>query len=166
MRRVISSPSTAPERPTVATFPTYQEAQRAIDVLSDSGFPVQKTAIVAHDIRFVEQVVGRRGVMSAAFEGMLDGAGIGAVVGFLLGLFSLFEPVVSAFALAFWGLLLGAVVGFIVGLVTHGLTFGRRDFASVGTLQASHLDVVADHDVADQAAKHLRDARLLMTPKR
>lgn len=154
------------DRSTVATYSSYGEAQKAVDVLSDLGFPVEKTAIVAQEIRFVEQVTGRRGLASAAVEGGLTGAGVGALVGFLLGLFTFFEPLVSGFVLAFWGLVLGAIVGSVLGLVSQGLTFGRRDFGSVGAFHAGRFDVVADPDVAAEATKHLREAELLLKPKR
>ena len=48
----------APHR-TIATFDDYAEAQRAVDHLSDQGFPVERTAIVGHGLRYVEQVAGR-----------------------------------------------------------------------------------------------------------
>ena len=50
-----------PARPTVtvATYPDYASAQRAIDYLSDNQFPVELTSIVGTDLRLVETVVGR-----------------------------------------------------------------------------------------------------------
>ncbi len=41
-------------RRTVATYATYAEAQRAVDYLSDQQFPVERVAIVAEGLRFVE----------------------------------------------------------------------------------------------------------------
>ena len=43
----------------VASYPTYQEAEKAVDFLSDHGFPVQGTLIVGVGLRSVEQVVSR-----------------------------------------------------------------------------------------------------------
>lgn len=53
--RVVSTTA----RQTVASYPTYAEAQRAVDYLSDQKFPVERAAIVAEGLRFVEQVTGR-----------------------------------------------------------------------------------------------------------
>ena len=46
-------------RVVVASYESYPEAQRAVDYLSDRRFPVERVAIVADDLRFVEQVTGR-----------------------------------------------------------------------------------------------------------
>lgn len=154
------------ERTTVATYSSYGDAQKAVEALVQRDFPVQKTAIVAQDIRFVEEVVGKRTAVSSAVEGALTGAGIGGLVGFLLGLFSFFHPVVSGFVLAFWGLLLGGAVGLALGVGGHSLALGRRDFASVGGFNAGRFDVVVDADFAQRASKHLRESGLLSKPTR
>ncbi|HZV73291.1 MAG TPA: general stress protein [Conexibacter sp.] len=41
---------------TLATYPTYREAERAVDHQSDRKFPVEHVAIVGHGLRSVEQV--------------------------------------------------------------------------------------------------------------
>jgi hypothetical protein len=43
---------------TVARFDDYASAQRAVDRLSDDGFPVGKLDIVGSDLRLVERVTG------------------------------------------------------------------------------------------------------------
>ena len=48
-------------RRVIASYATYQEAERAVDHLADQGFPVQKVAIIGQDVRLVEQVIGRMG---------------------------------------------------------------------------------------------------------
>ena len=47
------------DKETVASYATYGEAQRAVDALSDAGFPVESVVIVGHDVRLVERVTGR-----------------------------------------------------------------------------------------------------------
>lgn len=42
----------------VASFATYAEAQHAVDMLSDEGFPVEHLAIVGTDLRQVETITG------------------------------------------------------------------------------------------------------------
>jgi len=139
----------------IASFSTYPEAQAAVDFLSDRQFPVQHLTIVGEDLRFVEQVTGRLGYGRAALQGLVSGALIGAFVGFLLGLFSLFNPVTSALVLALYGALVGAVAGVVFGLLGHALTGGRRDFSSVEGVQASRFVLLADDDVAEDAARIL-----------
>ena len=44
---------------TVARFDDYEAAQRAVDQLSDDGFPVETLDIVGSDLHLVERVTGR-----------------------------------------------------------------------------------------------------------
>src|SRR3712207_5103698 len=103
-----------PRRVVVASYESYPEAQRAVDYLSDERFPVERVAIVAEDLRLVEQVTGRVGYGRA----VLQGAGLGAVIGFIIGLFiSLFSLYVAILYIIY-----GAIIGLIVGLVGHALS--------------------------------------------
>lgn len=43
----------------VGSFTTYQEAQEAVDTLSDKEFPVEKLTIVGVDLMQVESITGR-----------------------------------------------------------------------------------------------------------
>ncbi|WP_371543656.1 general stress protein [Streptomyces sp. NBC_00554] len=58
----------------------YREAERAVDHLSDPGFPVQRPAI-RQDVRLVEQMTGRMGHGGAALHGAASGAPIGGSPG-------------------------------------------------------------------------------------
>ncbi|GFE13320.1 hypothetical protein Sgleb_13670 [Streptomyces glebosus] len=143
------------DRRTIASYPTYPEAERAVDYLSDQGFPVERTAIIGHDLQLVEQVVGRVGFGRAALSGAASGALPGALIGWLFGLLNWLNPVLSSLLLALYGLIFGAVIGALLGLLLYSMQRGRRDFASVRTMQPSRYEVVADAEVADQAAKLL-----------
>ncbi|WP_447008472.1 general stress protein [Saccharothrix isguenensis] len=68
---------------TVAAFDNYADAERAVDSLSDRGFPVGHTKIVGVGLRMVEHVLGRLTHLRAA--GL--GAAAGAWFGLLLGVF-------------------------------------------------------------------------------
>jgi hypothetical protein len=140
-------------RPTVIvqTYPDYVSAQRAVDYLSDSGFPVEHCAIVGTGLRLVEKVLGRITTVRAA----LAGAGAGAWFGFLIGL------LFAIFSVALWwlvllvALLVGAVGGAIFGAVTHAVTGGRRDFTSVSALEADQHALMIDEEYAEQALRLL-----------
>src|SRR5579859_2136223 len=73
---------------TVARFDDYESAQRAVDRLSDDGFPVEKLDIVGSDLRLIERVTGRLTTMRAAGAGALSGLWAGLLIGTLLGLFT------------------------------------------------------------------------------
>lgn len=143
----------------VASYASYAEAQAAVDALADRRFPVEGLAIVARDLRLVEQVTGRTNAGRAALQGALSGAGGGALLGFFFGLFDLVTPIASGLVLAFWGALIGAVVGGLIGLVGHWATGGRRDFSSVAGMAAGRYDVVAAAAVVERARQALSELR-------
>lgn len=153
-RRETRSMQRSPRR-VVASYGSYSDAQRAVDYLSDEGFPVERVPIVGEDLRIVEQVTGRKGYAQAALQGAGSGAAIGAFFGFFLGLFSLVDPLVSALVLVLYGLVFGAIVGAIMGLIFHALTGGRREFSSVGGMEAGHYDVMVEDEVAQDASQLL-----------
>ncbi|MFJ4469587.1 general stress protein [Streptomyces sp. NPDC089424] len=144
---------TEPAHRTVASYATYQEAERAVDHLADQGFPVQKVAIIGQDVRLIEQVIGRMGYGQAALHGAANGALPGVLVGWIFGLLNWLNPVVSGLLLALYGLIFGAFVGALVALLLHAAQGGRRDFASVRSMVPSRYDVVADEDVTDEAVR-------------
>jgi hypothetical protein len=147
-----------PARQVIATFDTYADAERAVDYLSDQGFEVNRVAIVGRDLEYVEQVLGRLNYGGAALRGAGSGALVGALIGWIFGLFNWIDPVVSALVLAGYGLIFGAVVGALFGLLAHALQRGRRDFDSVSGLLPKYYDVVADVEVADRALQILTTA--------
>ncbi|MFC0542603.1 general stress protein [Kutzneria chonburiensis] len=138
-------------RTTIAEYPDYGDAERAVEYLTDHDFPVERVAIVGADVRLVEQIVGRVNYPGAALRGAGSGAFTGVLIGWLFGLFNWVAPVVASLALAAYGLVIGAVLGAVFGLVAHALQRGRRDFASVRAMAPSRYQVVADADVADRA---------------
>lgn len=146
-------------RHVLASYDSYAEAQRAVDYLSDQRFPVERISIVAEDLRFVEQVTGRKGYGQAALQGAGSGAVIGLFFGFFLGLFSLIDPLVSALLVALYGLIFGAILGAIIGLVSHSLSGGQRDFSSIAGMEAGRYNVVADEEVAAEASRLLAGLR-------
>ena len=76
-----------PARTTVATYDNYRDAERAVDFLSDKGFPVQRAAIVGTGLRTVEQIAGRITTGRAALMGAGQGAMIGLIFALLIGVF-------------------------------------------------------------------------------
>ncbi|MEA2466342.1 MAG: hypothetical protein QOJ57_468 [Thermoleophilaceae bacterium] len=155
---------TPPRRTTVAVYDTYSEAERAVDYLSDHGFPVERTSIVGRDLRWVEQVTGRMTYGTAALRGAFTGALVGLLVGWLFGLFDWFNPVVAAGWLALDGLWFGALVGALTGLLAYALTGGRRDFASVGAMTADRYEVQVDEEVVADAARLLAEMKGVAPP--
>src|ERR687889_2684740 len=72
----------------VASFDSYEQAQAAVDHLSDQKFPVENVTIIGSDLRMVEKVLGRMTMGRAVAAGAAGGAWWGLFVGLLLGIFA------------------------------------------------------------------------------
>lgn len=133
----------------VGTYDTYDDAQRAVDYLSDSEFPVQHVTIVGNDLRMVERVTGRLTQNRAALGGAAGGAWWGLFIGTMLVLFSTGQY--SGPLLVLLTVLVGAVFGAVFGLLGYAATGGRRDFTSTSSVVATSYDVLCEHSHADGA---------------
>ncbi|WP_462417126.1 YflT domain-containing protein [Kytococcus sp. Marseille-QA3725] len=124
----------------VATYTEYDEAQAAVDHLSDQGFPVDQLAIVGSDLKQVERVTGRLSWGRVLLGGLLSGLWLGAFVGLVMSLFSddRLVPVLATTLLA------GAVFGLVWAALGYAMTRGRRDFTSVTQVVATSYEVLAE----------------------
>jgi hypothetical protein len=141
---------------TLATFTRYEDAQSAVDLLSDEGFPVESVSIVGHDIRTVENVAGRLTTGKAAVRGAAGGAWFGLLLGLL---FSIFAPGVAFIGVLLIALGAGALWGALWGAVGHAATRGRRDFASVKTMEAGRYEVLVRGELSARAHQVLAQGR-------
>jgi hypothetical protein len=143
---------------TVARFDDYESAQRAVDRLSDDGFPVENLDIVGSGLRLIERVTGRLTRARATGAGAVSGLWAGLLIGILLGLFTSGH---SFLAVVVTGGALGAGWGAVFGYLAHARTRGERDFSSVQSLTATHYDLIAREGTADRARLMLADAGLM-----
>ena len=140
----------------VGSYATYEEAQRAVDHLADSDFPVRDVTIVGVDLMLVERIVGRLTWGRVLASGAASGAWFGLFVGLLLSLFSPgagLGPILT-------GLISGVVFGVIFAAVGYGATRGRRDFTSASQMVAGRYDVLCQPRNAEKAREML--AKLAM----
>jgi len=143
---------------TVTSYTSYEQAQQAVDRLSDERFPVENLDIVGSGLRLVERVTGRLTRARAAMAGAASGAWFGLFIGLLVGLFTTGPTWIG---LILGGLLIGAAWGAIFGFATHAATRGRRDFSSAKTLTASRYDIIARGATAPQARSILQQAGMV-----
>lgn len=136
-------------RPLLASYKTYAEAQRAVDFLSDNKFPVENVGIVGSDLKMAETVLGRLTWGRAIAGGLASGAWFGMFVGLLLGLFA--KSGTSSFELILFGLFYGALFGAVFGAVGYALSGGRRDFTSRSQIVATTYDVVCSWPKLEEA---------------
>ncbi len=122
---------------TIATYPTYEAAQKAVSTLIAGEVPAKDIAIVGQGLRSVERVTGRLGYAAAARSGAINGV--------LLGLF--FSAIVvlgtpSVPIQVFVGVLfVGIAIGMLLSIVTYSFVRRRRDFASVMQVIAASYDI-------------------------
>lgn len=144
----------------IGSYATYAEAQRAVDHLADSNFPVRDVTIVGVDLMLVERVIGRLTWGRVLGSGAASGAWLGLFVGLLLSLFSTAQP--GSFWPILVGLASGAVFGMVFAAVGYRTTGGRRDFQSASQMVAGRYDVLCEPRNAEKAREML--ARLAMSP--
>lgn len=132
----------------LGVFEKYEDAQQAVDFLSDRDFPVENCMIVGTDLRQVERVTGRLTLGRVAAAGLVTGIWMGLFVGLI---FALFSPSGDAFMTILWAMGFGAVFALVWALLGHALTRGRRDFTSVSQVIATRYEVLTEHKHAQRA---------------
>ncbi len=135
----------------VGVYDKYEDAQRAVDYLSDHEFPVQNLMIVGTDLKQLERVTGRLTRGRVAAGGALSGAWLGGFVALIFAFFSSNASIVSFVSTV----LFGTVFGLVWALIGYRLTGGARDFTSVTQVVATKYEVLAEHKVVGQARELL-----------
>ncbi|WOQ70306.1 general stress protein [Microbacterium limosum] len=136
---------------TVASFPTYEGAQKAVSQLIAGEVPARQIAIVGLGLRSIERITGRLGYAAAARSGAINGLLIGLLFSLI---FVVGAPTVSL--QAFVGVLfVGIAIGMLMSLMTYSFVRRRRDYASV-------MQVVADHYEVTVEAEGLAKARQVL----
>lgn len=122
---------------TVAAFPSYEAAQKAVSSLISAEVPARDIAIVGQGLRSIERITGRLGYATAARSGAVNGLLLGLLMSFI---FVLGQPNVSV-AVFLGVLLIGVAIGMLLSLVTYAIVRRRRDFASVMQVVADQYEV-------------------------
>lgn len=137
----------------VGSYDSYEQAQAAVDYLSDEKFPVENVTIIGSDLKMIEKVTGRLTWGRALAAGAAAGAWWGLFVGLLLGIFS--SDGGNWLASVLSGLLIGVVFGALFGGMGYAATQGRRDFTSTSRIAASRYDVMCEPSRAEEARAQL-----------
>ncbi|MCC9195921.1 ECF transporter S component [Arthrobacter sp. zg-Y820] len=140
-----------PQGETVGRYTAYLDAQKAVDYLADSKFPVQMVSIIGNELKSVERVTGSLSYPKVALSSAATGAWFGLFVGLALMLFAGGESYLSLIP----SMALGAAFWLLFGVLAYAMQRGRRDFTSISQVVATSYDVI----VAPQAAN---DARRLL----
>jgi hypothetical protein len=137
-------------RTPIATFARRADAEHALERLAAGRFPMHRTALIATDVKLLEDVGGLSTVRCA-----LLGAAAGSWVGGFLTLFAVLvvRPDLPTVVLALGCVLLCALCGATLGAAAYGAygrgcTAGRR-------LVAGRYELYADEQVAVAALRLL-----------
>lgn len=129
----------------------YEQAQKAVDFLSDNEFPVQNCLIVGTELKQVERVTGRLTTSKVALGGLISGGWMGLFVGLVVSLFG----TGGTFAIIAFTMLFGAVFGLVWAMAGYAATRGQRDFTSVSQVVATRYEVLVEHKFAEQGRQIL-----------
>jgi hypothetical protein len=136
---------------TVASFPTYEAAQKAVSSLIAAEIPAREIAIVGQGLRSIERITGRLGYASAARSGAVNGLLLGLLFSAILVIGSPTVPIQAFVGVLF----VGIAIGMLLSIVTYSFVRRRRDYASV-------MQVVADHYEVTVTAKSIHRARQVL----
>lgn len=139
---------------TVASFPTYEAAQKAVSSLIAADIPAREIAIVGQGLRSIERVTGRLGYASAARSGAINGLLLGLLFSAILVIGSPSVPIQAFVGVLF----VGIAIGMLMSLVTYSFVRRRRDYASV-------MQVLADHYEVTVTSASVQRARQVLGPQ-
>jgi len=138
----------------VASFPTYEAAQKAVSTLIAAEIPARDIAIVGQNLRSIERVTGRLGYAAAARSGAINGLLLGLLFSAILVIGSPSVPIQAFVGVLF----VGIAIGMLLSIITYSFVRRRRDFASV-------MQVVADKYEVTITATSIQRARQVLGPQ-
>lgn len=145
---------------TVAEFPTYERAQKAVSALIAAEIPAREISIVGKGLRSVERVTGRLGYATAARQGAVNGVLLGLLFAAIFVLGSPDVPIQAFVGVLF----VGIAIGMLMSLIAYSLVRRRRDFASITQVVADAYDVTVAAASIHRARQVLSGAATTPTP--
>ncbi len=137
----------------VASFPTYEAAQKAVSTLIAADIPARDIAIVGQTLRSVERITGRLGYAAAARSGAINGILLGLLFSAILVIGSPSVPIQAFVGVLF----VGIAVGMLLSIVAYSFVRRRRDFASV-------MQVIAERYEITVTSASIQRARQVLGP--
>lgn len=140
----------------VAIYDDYDDAARAVDYLADHGFPVQNLAIVGTDLKSIENVTGQLTwgkVLLSGFVQAVSWAAMFALVMYMV------NPGSNFFAIFLVAMLGFGLVGMAMAAVQYRMRGSERYYTSTGGIIATHYEILAEGQYANQAREFLGGSR-------
>ena len=143
----------------VASFPTYEAAQKAVSSLIAADIPARDIAIVGQGLRSIERITGRLGYASAARSGAVNGLLLGLLFSAILVIGSPSVPIQAFVGVLF----VGIAIGMLMSIVAYSFVRRRRDYASVMQVVADHYEVTVT-DTSVHRARQVLGPQATATP--
>ncbi|MDW4573046.1 general stress protein [Microbacterium sp. M3] len=137
--------------PTVASFPTYEAAQKAVSSLIAADVPARDIAIVGQGLRSIERITGRLGYAAAARSGAINGILLGLLFSAILVIGSPSVPIQAFVGVLF----VGIAIGMLMSIIAYSFVRRRRDYASVMQVVADHYEITVSDTSAGRARQVL-----------
>lgn len=140
----------------IASYDTYDKAQRAVDALLAAEFDVRHVTIVGRGLESVERLTGVATYGRAAVAGAVQGSLLGAMFALLMSMFAGGDKLAASTLFA--GLLIGAGLGVLAGIAQQAIVKRAKKYTSQMALIATAFDVVIDDETAGRARSILQNA--------
>jgi hypothetical protein len=158
-RTAFNQPQARPQLPTlpsgwpIGSYASYEDAQKAVDHLAGSDFPVTDVTIVGVEPMLVERVAGKLSWNKVLGSAAVSGAWFGLFLGLML---TFFTPNAGALPIII-GLVAGIAFNVLFGALGYAVNKNKRGFISQSQLVAQRYDVLSQPRNAEKGRALLAD---------
>ena len=139
------------ERIVVSCFQFYGDAKRAVDTLTVGHSPRKRITVFGRGLRWREAFTAERMVKACA----LGGAALAAAVALILWSLGALDGGLTWFTGLAAGAGLGGVLGLVLGSAVWALTKRDRSIPETGHVDVDHYEVLVEVDHAERARELL-----------
>jgi hypothetical protein len=137
----------------IGSYTSYEEAQKAVDHLAGSDFPVTDVTIVGVEPMLVERIAGKLSWSKILSSAALSGAWFGLFLGLML---TFFTPNAGVLPIVI-GLVAGIAFNLLFGALGYAANKNKRAFISQSQLVAQRYDVLSQPRNAEKGRALLAD---------
>lgn len=158
-RTAFTQPQARPQLPTmpsggpIGSYDSYESAQKAVDHLANSDFPVTDVTIVGVEPILVERIAGKLNWSRVLSSSAMSGAWFGLFLGLML---TFFTPNAGMLPIVI-GLAAGIAFNVLFGALGYAASKSRRGFISQSQLVARRYDVLTQPRTAEKGRALLAD---------
>jgi hypothetical protein len=154
-----TQPQARPQLPTlpsgwpIGSYESYEDAQKAVDHLAGSDFPVTDVTIVGVEPMLVERIAGKMSWSKVLTSSAMAGAWFGLFLGLML---TFFTPNAGALPIVI-GVVAGIAFNLLFGALGYAANKNKRSFISQSQLVARRYDVLSQPRTAEKGRELLAD---------